>query len=315
MDLPVAIVDVDRVLEQDRRARPGSSRPGGRAAPPGTRSCAPSPAPAGRATSRRSARRTRAASRPGTRRSARCTQGRAGPARRIATPYSIASTVQAGLGRDRRRVQVAVDVLGDPVGRERRAEPAEHVVAGQPPAPDVVEHGAQRMRAVQVVEDPEEVAARVSDAHSIGKSSSPRNWSRTCSSLESPDRHAPVSSVRSSMIAHDCVRCAEQPERSVYDFDAPPRLAPTSWPAAGRQGREPGGDGARARPARAARASRSPPRRAARTSPGTWPAGLDEELRAAHRRGSASGSGAVSAMRPIRCWSASGRARRCRCPG
>ncbi len=63
---------------------------------------------------------------------------------------------EAGLGRDRRRVQVAVDVLVDPVGRERRAEPPEHVIAGQPPAADVLVHRAERLRTVQVVVDPEE---------------------------------------------------------------------------------------------------------------------------------------------------------------
>ena len=61
------------------------------------------------------------------------------------------------IGRHGRRVQVAVDVLDDPVGREGRAEAAEHVVARQPPATDLLEHRTQRVRAVQVVEDPEEV--------------------------------------------------------------------------------------------------------------------------------------------------------------
>ena len=59
--------------------------------------------------------------------------------------------------RDRRRVDVAVDVLCQPVDRERRPEPAEHVVAAQPPAADVEEHRADRVRDVQVVVDPEEV--------------------------------------------------------------------------------------------------------------------------------------------------------------
>ena len=64
--------------------------------------------------------------------------------------------VDAGLGRDGGRVQVAVDVLVDPVRRERRAEAAEHVVAGEPPAADVLVHRAERLRAVQVVVDPEQ---------------------------------------------------------------------------------------------------------------------------------------------------------------
>ncbi len=64
---------------------------------------------------------------------------------------------QVRIGRDGRRVDVAVDVLGQPVDGERRPEPAEHVVAAQPPATDIEEHRADRVRAVQVVVDPEEV--------------------------------------------------------------------------------------------------------------------------------------------------------------
>ena len=64
---------------------------------------------------------------------------------------------QVRVGRDGRGVEVAVDVLGQPVDGERRPEPAEHVVAGQPPATDVEVHRAERVRAVQVVVDPEEV--------------------------------------------------------------------------------------------------------------------------------------------------------------
>ena len=63
---------------------------------------------------------------------------------------------QVRIGRDGRRVDVAVDVLGQPVDREGRPEPPEHVVAAQPPAADVEEHRADRMRDVQVVVDPEE---------------------------------------------------------------------------------------------------------------------------------------------------------------
>jgi hypothetical protein len=55
-----------------------------------------------------------------------------------------------------RRVEVAVDALGDPVGRERCPEPSKHVVARQPPTADLLEHRAERVRAVKVVEDPEE---------------------------------------------------------------------------------------------------------------------------------------------------------------
>ena len=64
---------------------------------------------------------------------------------------------QVRIGRDGRRVDVAVDVLGQPVDGERRPETAEHVVAAEPPAADVEEHRADRVRDVQVVVDPEEV--------------------------------------------------------------------------------------------------------------------------------------------------------------
>ena len=64
---------------------------------------------------------------------------------------------QVGVGRDRRRVDVAVDVLGQPVDGERRAEPPEHVVAAQPPAADVEEHRAHGVGDVEVVVDPEQV--------------------------------------------------------------------------------------------------------------------------------------------------------------
>ena len=60
------------------------------------------------------------------------------------------------VGRDGRGVQVAVDFLGDPIDGERRSEPTEHVVAREPPATDVEEHRAERVRTVQVVVDPEQ---------------------------------------------------------------------------------------------------------------------------------------------------------------
>ncbi len=55
-----------------------------------------------------------------------------------------------------RRVEVTVHVLGDPVGRKRRAESTKHVVAGQPPTSDVEVHRGQRLRTMQVVVHPEE---------------------------------------------------------------------------------------------------------------------------------------------------------------
>ncbi len=63
---------------------------------------------------------------------------------------------QVRIGRDRRRVDVPVDRLREPVDRERGPEAAEHVVAAQPPAADVEEHRAHRVRDVEVVVDPEQ---------------------------------------------------------------------------------------------------------------------------------------------------------------
>ena len=65
--------------------------------------------------------------------------------------------VDGRVGRDRGCVEVAVGVLRHPVGRKRGREAAEHVIAGQPPTADFVEHRAERMGAVQVVKDPEEL--------------------------------------------------------------------------------------------------------------------------------------------------------------
>ena len=89
----------------------------------------------------------------------------------------------APVRRDGRGVQVAVDVLDDPVGRERRPEAAEHVVARQPPAADLLEHRAQRVRAVQVVEDPEELLSRARCATRRGSRRRPgtgRGSARRC---------------------------------------------------------------------------------------------------------------------------------------
>ena len=177
VDLPVPVVDVDRVLEQAgqlgqaqlvRLVEPRLEE-GEVALHLG--------AQAARATSRRSARRRPAGPRRGTcpivvgvvgvARHARRRSGRCTPSRRSRRSAS------AGIGR---RVDVAVDVLGEPVDRERRAEPAEHVVAAQPPAADVEEHRAERVRAVQVVVDPEEAPARPRRPSSTGNASSPRNW-------------------------------------------------------------------------------------------------------------------------------------------
>ena len=65
--------------------------------------------------------------------------------------------MDARVGGHRGRVDVAAYLLGDPVAGERRAEAPEHVVAGEPPAADVEEHRRDRVGAVEVVVDPEEL--------------------------------------------------------------------------------------------------------------------------------------------------------------
>jgi hypothetical protein len=76
---------------------------------------------------------------------------------RVAGLELVRLDAQVRVGGDRRRVEVAVDVLDDPVGGEGRPEAAKHVVAREPPAADVEEHRRERVRAVEVVEHPEEV--------------------------------------------------------------------------------------------------------------------------------------------------------------
>jgi hypothetical protein len=78
-------------------------------------------------------------------------------ARGVAGAVLRALDPEVGIRRDGGRVDISVHVLGEPVDGERRAEPPEHMVAAEPPAPDVEEHRADRMRDVQVVVDPEEV--------------------------------------------------------------------------------------------------------------------------------------------------------------
>ncbi len=72
----------------------------------------------------------------------------------------LAVDQDVGVGQRHGGVQVAVDVLGDPVHGERRAEAAEHVVAGEPPAADVEVHRGQGVRAVEVVERPRRASSR-----------------------------------------------------------------------------------------------------------------------------------------------------------
>ena len=77
--------------------------------------------------------------------------------RGIARPVLGRLDEELRIRRDDRGVHVAVDELGEPVGCEVGPETPEHVVAAEPPAADVREHGAQRVRAVQVVEYPEQL--------------------------------------------------------------------------------------------------------------------------------------------------------------
>ncbi len=156
VDLPVAIVDVDRVLEQGRRL--GERHPVGAvqlaleerevALHLGHEPVVP---PVGEvlAVDRQDGVEIGAHRR-----------GIGGVARHpglVARAVLRALDVEVRIGRHGRRVDVAVDDLGQPVDREGRPETAEHVVAAEPPATDVEEHRADRMRDVQVVVDPEEV--------------------------------------------------------------------------------------------------------------------------------------------------------------
>ncbi len=154
VDLPGAVVDVDRVLEQDReveqRGGPGVElvEPREIALELGAQPVAPPveevlgvggehPAQVG-------------ADLAGV-------LGIAGHSRDVARLVLGRLGADARVGGHRGGVDVAVDVLGDPVRRERRAEAAEHVVARQPPAADVEEERRHRVGAVEVVEDPEEL--------------------------------------------------------------------------------------------------------------------------------------------------------------
>ena len=156
VDLPVAVVDVDRVLEQRREL--GQRHLAGRVeALLEVREVAlhlrdePLAPPVGEvlAVDRQDRVEVLAHAR-GERLVAR-------DAGDVARAVLRALDAERGIGRDRGRVDVAVDVLRQPVDGERRPEPPEHVVAGEPPATDVEEHRADRVRDVEVVVDPEEV--------------------------------------------------------------------------------------------------------------------------------------------------------------
>ena len=155
VDLPVAVVDVDRVLEQDRGLGQAHRVRGLEAGLEhrevalhlGHEAVAP---PVGEVLAVDRQDRVEVGAHVG--RIARVARHTGA----VAGAVLGGVDAQVGIGRDGRRVDVAVDVLGQPVDRERRPEPAEHVVAAEPPATDVEEHRADRMRAVQVVIDPEE---------------------------------------------------------------------------------------------------------------------------------------------------------------
>ncbi len=156
VDLPVSVVDVDGVLEQARRVgqvhRVGSVEPrleerevalhlGAQAVAPPVREVPPVDRQDGVEIGAHRGRE----------------RGVAWHTRPIAGAVLGRVDAELGIGRDGGRVDVAVDVLRQPVDRERGAEPAEHVVAAQPPAADIEEHRADRVRAMEVVVDPEEV--------------------------------------------------------------------------------------------------------------------------------------------------------------
>ena len=160
VDLPVAIVDVDRVLEQAGELHERelvlpvehsldvsevAVHLGDEAVPPPVNELEPV----------RRQDRVEVRSDPG--RVVRVLRHHA--ADRV--PVLLATRGDPGFGRDRGGVEVAVDVLGEPVGGKRGAEPAEHVVAREPPATDVLEHRAERVRTVEVVVHPEEQLLRI----------------------------------------------------------------------------------------------------------------------------------------------------------
>ena len=53
-------------------------------------------------------------------------------------------------------INISVDDLDEPVGSKRSPEPAEHIVATQPPAANVCVHRRDGIRDVQVIVDPEQ---------------------------------------------------------------------------------------------------------------------------------------------------------------
>ncbi len=78
-------------------------------------------------------------------------------ARHVARLELVRLRAHRRVGGDRGRVQVAVHVLRHPIRRKRGGEAAEHVVAGQPPPAEVEEERRERVRTVEVVEHPEQL--------------------------------------------------------------------------------------------------------------------------------------------------------------
>src|SRR5215212_5872728 len=136
-------------------------------------------------------------------------QVRADLARVLATlryPGDVATAVLGGfsvgrrVGRDGGRVEIAVYPLGDPVGGERGAEPAKHVVAREPPPADIEEHRAYGVRAVKVVEDPEQLLLTLYP-HTCTLSpviSMPLNSVRTLTYMDYPMLLSPCDGLRYS---------------------------------------------------------------------------------------------------------------------
>src|SRR5258708_11898477 len=85
-----------------------------------------------------------------------CVLGIRRHARPVAVAVLGARNDQIRVRGDGGGIEVPVNVLRQPVDGKGGAEAAEHVVAGEPPAADIEEHRAQRLRAMQVVVYPEQ---------------------------------------------------------------------------------------------------------------------------------------------------------------
>src|SRR2546425_13074496 len=59
---------------------------------------------------------------------------------------------------DSSSIDIAIDLLRDPIGCEGRPEAAEHMVAGKPPATNIKKHRRNGIGAMQIVVNPEQIA-------------------------------------------------------------------------------------------------------------------------------------------------------------